>query len=65
MGAQRKNCVGMKNCVGVVPEPSTWAMMLPGLVGQGFAFLQSRGAGCRSPYNANSLAELGRAGLVP
>jgi hypothetical protein len=28
--------------IGAVPEPSTWAMMLLGFAGLGFAFRQSR-----------------------
>jgi hypothetical protein len=33
---------GLFAAVSVVPEPSTWAMMLLGFLGLGFAFRQSR-----------------------
>jgi hypothetical protein len=33
---------GTSNFIAAVPEPSTWAMMLLGFAGLGFAFRQSR-----------------------
>jgi hypothetical protein len=38
----QNGCIGVFSIAAAIPEPSTWAMMLIGFLGLGFAFRQSR-----------------------